>query len=88
MVRFLFLFLFVVKINFLDRVLAAAWVKRLSEDEAVSAKIKEDYIKLLLFVLQRKSLAPPFTQHPNSLQVLEEFPQSLTVILSKKYVFF
>ncbi|RZC38523.1 uncharacterized protein BDFB_006295 [Asbolus verrucosus] len=61
-----------------DRVLAAAWVKKLKEDASAEEKIKLDYLKLLLFVLQRKRLAPPFTQHPNSVESLTAFPQNQT----------
>ncbi|XP_044272617.1 titin-like [Tribolium madens] len=70
-----------------DRVLAAAWVKKLTGDSGSDEKIKLDYLKLLLFVLQRKRLAPPFTQHPNSVQTLEKFPQNQTLVdVAKKII--
>uniref|UniRef100_A0A6P7GUY2 Protein piccolo-like n=1 Tax=Diabrotica virgifera virgifera TaxID=50390 RepID=A0A6P7GUY2_DIAVI len=57
-----------------DRVLAAAWVKKIKEDEQAHEKLKTDYIKLLLFALQRKKLVGIFTDDPTNYEVLEEFP--------------
>ncbi|EFA08651.1 titin [Tribolium castaneum] len=70
-----------------DRVLAAAWVKKLKGDSGTDDNVKLDYLKLLLFVLQRKRLAPPFTEHPNSVQTLEKFPQNQTLVdVAKKII--
>ncbi|XP_072398735.1 uncharacterized protein [Diabrotica undecimpunctata] len=57
-----------------DRVLAAAWVKKIKLDENAGEKLKTDYIKLLLFALQRKKLVGIFTDDPTNYEVLEEFP--------------
>lgn len=66
----------------IDRVLAAAWVKRLAIDTSIEEKIKLDYLKLLLFVLQRRKLAPPFTDHPNNVETLDGFPEKQTVSMN------
>lgn len=63
----------------IDRVLAAAWIKKLRSPDVGSEKLRADYLKLLLFVLQRKRLAGPFSENPNQYEKLEEFPESYNV---------
>ncbi|XP_074037950.1 uncharacterized protein isoform X1 [Leptinotarsa decemlineata] len=57
-----------------DRVRAAGWVKKIREDQSGNERLKTDYIKLLLFALQRKKLVGIFADDPDLYEKLEEFP--------------
>ncbi|XP_031355593.1 titin-like [Photinus pyralis] len=58
-----------------DRVLAAAWIQKLRDESVGDTRLRTDYLKLLLFVLQRDKLIGPFAENPNIHQQLNEFPQ-------------
>ncbi|CAG9813384.1 unnamed protein product [Phaedon cochleariae] len=58
-----------------DRVLASGWVKKIRDEQMGSEKLRTDYIKLLLFALQRKKLVGIFAEDPEHYEKLEEFPQ-------------
>lgn len=62
--------------TWIDRVLAAAWVQKLLDSNAGSEELRTSYLKVLLFVLNRKSLCGPFLENPNSFGRLEEFSES------------
>lgn len=66
-----------------ERVLAAAWLKKLRNEDSGDEQLRTDYLKLLLFVLQRRRLAGPFTQNPGQYEKLEEFPNQYKVSLCK-----
>ncbi|KAG5874298.1 hypothetical protein JTB14_013964 [Gonioctena quinquepunctata] len=57
-----------------DRVRAAGWVKKIREVGSGNERLKTDYIKLLLFALQRKKLVGIFADDPEEYDKLEEFP--------------
>ncbi|KAF2905192.1 hypothetical protein ILUMI_00969 [Ignelater luminosus] len=59
-----------------DRALAAAWVQKLRDKKVGTEKLRTDYLKLLLFVLQRKQLIGVFSKNPNQFEKLEEFPET------------
>nr|CAI5823951.1 unnamed protein product [Callosobruchus analis] len=58
-----------------DRVLASAWVKKIKSPDVGSDKLRTDYIKLLLFALQRQKLVGIFSDDPTAYEKLEEFPE-------------
>lgn len=62
-----------------DRVLAASWVKKILTPEVGPDKIRTDYLKLLLFALQRKKLVGIFADGPERYETLEEFSQDFDV---------
>lgn len=62
-----------------ERVLAAAWLQKLRNPDSGDEQLRTDYLKLLLFVLQRKRLAGPFTQNPGQYEKLEHFPEQYKV---------
>lgn len=64
---------------FVDRVLAAGWVKKIKDNEAGTVKLRTDYMKLLLFALQRQKLVGIFADDPSKYQQLEEFPMEYDV---------
>ena len=49
--------------NFSDRINASKWVTRLENESDL--KLKNDYLKLLLFAMQRPRLIVPFNSPPN-----------------------
>ncbi|XP_008196704.1 uncharacterized protein LOC103313935 isoform X2 [Tribolium castaneum] len=59
-----------------DRSLACAWLKRLVEDSSLSELQKNNYVKLLIYFLQKRKLGPPFNNHPSKVKDLAEMPQS------------
>lgn len=63
-----------------ERVLAAAWLQKLRNPDSGDEQLRTDYLKLLLFVLQRKRLAGLFTQNPGQYETLEQFPEQYKVI--------
>ncbi|CAH2006172.1 unnamed protein product [Acanthoscelides obtectus] len=58
-----------------DRVLASAWVRKIKDADMGREKLRTDYIKLLLFALQRKKLVGIFSEDPTGYEKLEEFPE-------------
>ncbi|KYB25792.1 uncharacterized protein LOC103313935 isoform X4 [Tribolium castaneum] len=58
-----------------DRSLACAWLKRLVEDSSLSELQKNNYVKLLIYFLQKRKLGPPFNNHPSKVKDLAEMPQ-------------
>nr|CAH7723448.1 unnamed protein product [Callosobruchus chinensis] len=58
-----------------DRVLASAWVKKIKSPDVGSDKLRTDYIKLLLFALQRQKLVGIFSDDPTGYEKLEDFPE-------------
>lgn len=70
-------------INVADRIVAAAWVQKLRDESVGSEKLRTDYLKLLLFVLQRSRLIGPFNENPNNYEKLEEFPPYYKVYFSE-----
>ncbi|KAK5640909.1 hypothetical protein RI129_009456 [Pyrocoelia pectoralis] len=58
-----------------DRVLAAAWIQKLRDENVADDRLRTDYLKLLLFVLQRNKLIGPFAENPNNLQQLNDLPE-------------
>lgn len=62
-----------------ERVLAAAWLQKLRNPASGGEPLRTDYLKLLLFVLQRKRLAGPFTINPGHYEELEQFPAQFKV---------
>lgn len=64
---------------FVDRIVAAAWVQKLKDPNVGSEELRTDYLKLLLFVLQRARIIGPFKENPNNYDKLEEFPANYKV---------
>ncbi|XP_044272632.1 uncharacterized protein LOC123016348 [Tribolium madens] len=58
-----------------DRSLACAWLKRLVEDSSLSELQKNNYVKLLIYFLQKRKLGPPFNKHPSKIRDLAETPE-------------
>lgn len=56
-----------------ERILAAAWFSKLKGEGSGDEKLRLDYLKLLLFVLQRRKLAGPFTENPSKKEHLDPF---------------
>lgn len=73
-----------------ERVLAAAWLQKLRNPDSGDEQLRTDYLKLLLFVLQRKRLAGPFAQNPGQYEKLEQFPEQYKVscVLADDYYIF
>nr|CAH7723451.1 unnamed protein product [Callosobruchus chinensis] len=67
-----------------DRVLASAWVKKIKSPDVGSDKLRTDYIKLLLFALQRQKLVGIFSDDPTGYEKLEDFPEEYDVSGSYK----
>lgn len=63
-----------------DRVLAAAWIQKLRNSKSANEVLSTNYLKLLLFVLQRKRLIGPFRENPNDSKELEDFPANTQII--------
>ncbi|KAK9883208.1 hypothetical protein WA026_001400 [Henosepilachna vigintioctopunctata] len=59
-----------------DRILASAWFSKLRDEASGPEKLRLDYLKLLLFVLQRHRLAGPFIENPNIEETLQTFGDS------------
>lgn len=62
-----------------DRTLAAAWLQKLKDPNSGDEKLRIDYLKLLLFVLQKGKLMEPFTKNPGESEKLEDFPEEYNV---------
>lgn len=62
----------------LDRIKAASWIRKLRFDRS-DPVLRGDYLKLLLFVLQRRKLIGPFATIPDD-SPLEPFPDEINVI--------
>ncbi|KAF5293501.1 hypothetical protein FQA39_LY02986 [Lamprigera yunnana] len=58
-----------------DRALAAAWIQKLRNENVGDLRLRTDYLKLLLFVLQRNKLIGTFAENPNRYDVLDDFPE-------------
>ncbi|XP_049853297.1 uncharacterized protein LOC126334762 [Schistocerca gregaria] len=62
-----------------ERVRAAAWMVHLRRlREASDLKLRNDYIKLLLFAMHSRCLIGPFSQPPQKDKGLEHFPLNFT----------
>lgn len=59
--------------------MAAGWVKKILSDENSPEKLRIDYIKLLLFALQRKKLVGIFSDDAAHYEKLEDFPSEFDV---------
>lgn len=64
-----------------DRAIAAAWVQKLEEEPQTEEErqLRLDYLKLLLFVLQRGRLSGIFRKQPPS-GPLHPFPQGFNLL--------
>lgn len=49
------------------------------DENAGSIKLRTDYLKLLLFALQRQKLAGIFADDPSKYEKLEDFPEEYDV---------
>ncbi|XP_068914187.1 uncharacterized protein [Tenebrio molitor] len=67
-----------------DRGLASAWIKRLAEDVSISDDLKNNYLKLLIYFLQKRELDGPFLEHPANFQTLTEFPKNQNLFEATK----
>ncbi|KAF5283474.1 hypothetical protein FQR65_LT13862 [Abscondita terminalis] len=67
-----------------DRVLAAAWIQKLRNEDVGDERLRTDYLKLLLFVLQRNKLIGTFATNPNTFEKLNEFPETQLKDIAKE----
>lgn len=71
-----------------DRILAAAWITKLREEDAGDERLRTVYLKLLLFCLQRRRLTGIFADDPANYDMLEALPQDIDVgRISATYLF-
>lgn len=65
--------------NFSDRINASKWVTRLENEP--DRKLKNDYLKLLLFAMQRPSLIVPFNAPPSEEPLKQLEGSKVTLLL-------
>lgn len=63
-----------------ERILAATWLKKLTNENSGTQNLRTDYLKLLLFTLQRRKLIGIFSDDPDKYEQLECFPENIDVI--------
>ncbi|XP_049771153.1 LIM domain-binding protein 3-like [Schistocerca cancellata] len=68
-----------------EKARAAAWLRRLGEEEAGPLRMRADYLRLLVFALQRRRLVGVFAAPPDASQPLQPFQDgaSLTEMMRR-----
>ncbi|XP_047109573.1 serine/arginine repetitive matrix protein 1-like [Schistocerca piceifrons] len=69
-----------------EKARAAAWLRRLGEEEAGPLRMRADYLRLLVFALQRRRLVGVFAAPPDASQPLQPFQDGASVRGSCRHV--
>ncbi|XP_066151589.1 uncharacterized protein [Euwallacea fornicatus] len=60
-----------------DRILAVAWLRKLSDENVGDERLRTTYLKLLIFCLQRRRLSGIFGDDPRLYEVLENLASNI-----------